>query len=490
MIARIYILSSFVAAVVIGASTAQAVITITDDALAAPIDPLLFNSGNSSFTRISDPASGSLRIRGQSFTTAGDPLSLGAITLQLRLDNAGNNVPTSGSNGLRLRLWEVGSSVAPSDGISLLDEIGDFPTTMSAGEFFTMHLDSTVALSANTEYAFSVEWATSAGYDIYLAQSGGFGGSSDTLLFNNNASTLEVDSRNNGQDLTFFLQGAVDLGQNMTLEVNTTSGALRMLGPTSTNQDVIYYQVDSANGLLSTAAWYSLQDQDYEGSGPPGDGMGWEEAGGSGANAIGEAFLLGHSTMGIATSLDLGRVFDVDASFAAETDLSMSYRLTDGSLRQAQIVTFAGLLGDFDADSDRDADDIDGLLQAVFTGQNVPTFDMTRDGQVTKADADEWVFNAEGTFYGDANLDHAVTLVDLNAIGLNFGQTGGWAQGDFNGDQLITLVDLNTLGQNFGQSATASAVPEPGSLPLVIAVLAVITRRRASRCGACRSRRA
>lgn len=459
-------------------STAPAALTITDDGLTSPFDPLIANSANSSFTRISDPASGSFRIRGTSFTTSSDPLSLAAITLQLRLDNAGNSVPTSGSNGLRLRLWEVGSSVAPSAGISLLDDVGDFPLTMSAGEFFTMQLDSALALSASTEYAFSVEWATSAGYDIFLAQTGGFGGSNDTLLFNNNAATTEVDSRNTGQDLTFFLQGAVDPGQQMTLEINTTNGAMRMRGPSSGDQDMIYYQVDSANGLLDTSAWYSLQDQDYEGSGPPGDGMGWEEAGGSGANAVAEAFLLGHSTMGATTTIDMGRIFDVDAGFTPESDLSMLYRLADGSAKQATIVTFAGLLGDFDEDGDRDADDIDGLLQAVFMGQNVPIYDMTRDGQITQADADEWVLNVEGTFYGDANLDQAVSLLDLNTLGANFGQAGGWAQGDFNGDQMITLLDLNTLGLNFGHIATSPAVPEPGSLAILLAGFALITKRQ------------
>lgn len=481
-IKRSSVLSACIAIAILSmalAPASHAALTITDDGPAAPSGSLLENPGNNSFTRISDPTSGALRIRGTSFTTANDPLSLSAITLQMRLDNAGVSVPSAGNNGLRLQLWEIGSSVAPSNGISLLDDTGDFPLTMSAGEFFTMNLDSTITLDPNTEYAFSVEWASSAGNDIYLAQSGGFGGANDTLLFNG-SSALEVNSRNTGQDLTFFLQGAVDPGQRMTLEIDTTSGALRMKGPTSENQDVFYYQVDSANGLLNTAGWYSLQDQDFEGSGAPGDGMGWEEAGGSGASALAEAFLLGHSTMTATTTINMGRVFDVDAGFTPEADLSMLYRLADGSLRQANIVTFTGLLGDFDGDGDRDATDIDGLLQAVFAGLNSPIYDMTGDGQVTQADADEWVFNAEGTFYGDANLDHAVSLLDLNTLGMNFGQAGGWAEGDFNGDQTISLIDLNTLGLNFGASSPSSgeSIPEPVSLALFAVGVMARARRR------------
>ncbi len=35
--------------------------------------------------------------------------------------------------------------------------------------------------------------------------------------------------------------------------------------------DIDYYEITSASGSLNPAGWNSLQDQDYEGNGPPGN---------------------------------------------------------------------------------------------------------------------------------------------------------------------------------------------------------------------------
>ncbi len=71
---------------------------------------------------------------------------------------------------------------------------------------------------------------------------------------------------------------------------------------------------------------------------------------------------------------------------------------------------------------------------------------------------------------GDANLDGKVSVGDLDALGIHFGQAGVWAQGDFTGDNMVTLADLNALGANFMANAggAPAAVPEPDAFVLVM----------------------
>ncbi len=84
------------------------------------------------------------------------------------------------------------------------------------------------------------------------------------------------------------------------------------------------------------------------------------------------------------------------------------------------------------------------------------------------------------TYNGDTNGDGVVSLLDLNALGANFGATDAtWQRGDFNYDGVVSLLDLNALGANFGNAVPAApAVPEPASLALLAAGALACLRRR------------
>jgi hypothetical protein len=71
---------------------------------------------------------------------------------------------------------------------------------------------------------------------------------------------------------------------------------------------------------------------------------------------------------------------------------------------------------------------------------------------------------------GDTNGDGTVDLEDLNNVRNNFGGTG---LGDTNGDNVVDLEDLNAVRNNFGAGPAPSAVPEPGTMGLGLALAAI-----------------
>ena len=142
--------------------------------------------------------------------------------------------------------------------------------------------------------------------------------------------------------------------------------------------------------------------------------------------------------------------------------------------------------GDFDADVDADADDIDTLFDriAALSGQGTvvnsfgdtvtldglplnflsvgpdnwqPELDMTStdlmldltgNSRIDLGDVRMLVWNILDTSFGDANLDGVVDTTDEAIVNANFGNPGGWADGDFNGDDVVDQLDLDILQGN------------------------------------------
>ena len=88
---------------------------------------------------------------------------------------------------------------------------------------------------------------------------------------------------------------------------------------------------------------------------------------------------------------------------------------------------------------------------------------------------------------GDGDLDGDVDFVDFVNLSNNFGGSGTWVDGDYNGSGIIDFPDFVGLSNNFGASAaivasaTIAAVPEPGTLALLLfGCLASLCRVRVS----------
>ncbi|MBN1852539.1 MAG: hypothetical protein JW829_07430, partial [Pirellulales bacterium] len=214
----------------------------------------------------------------------------------------------------------------------------------------------------------------------------------------------------------------------LILQVNTITGATKLMNTTGAPIDIDYYEILSTGAALNSIAWNSLQDQDYEGNGVPGTGNGWEEAGNVGSSVLAESYLQGSSMIDDAETISLGNAFDPSVFGAGnDGDLVFHYGLTTGILYSG-LVVYDDTPGQDQADFDSDGD-IDGA--DFLAWQN--GFGMT--GTATRAD-------------GDANGDTHVDSADLDIWKDQFG-TGG------------SVSDL-----------TGQAVPEPNAFGLFTLILA------------------
>ncbi len=163
---------------------------------------------------------------------------------------------------------------------------------------------------------------------------------------------------------------------------------------------------------------------------------------------------------------DLLALRDVDFYFAY-VDFTNPFRLSS--------------LGcDFDGDGSCGLSDIDQLIAAIAAGTNDAQFDLTGDGLVDTADRDAWLADAgevnlgagQAYIVGDANLDGFVDVSDFNIWNNNkFTNTAKWSQADFNADGVTDVPDFNLWNNTKFTSSGTAAVPEPGSLSLVLLLL-------------------
>jgi len=89
-----------------------------------------------------------------------------------------------------------------------------------------------------------------------------------------------------------------------------------------------------------------------------------------------------------------------------------------------------------------------------------------------------------GLIPGDADRDHDVDEVDAAMLAAHWGQSGGWADGDFDGDGVVGPADAAILaahwypGTGAEQAEPPGAVPEPGSIVLLLGLGVALLRRR------------
>ena len=185
----------------------------------------------------------------------------------------------------------------------------------------------------------------------------------------------------------------------LTLEVHSGTGRVFIKNESEQDFNASYYEISSADieqdgGSLNVGNWVSLQDQNLPGfPAGNGNGLGWEEGGGSNDKMLGEGFLgaVGQGASLFAsgmTPINLGTLFDTTAS----QDLSFTYQLLSGEFIAGEVVYISGSIeGDYNDDGSVDAIDYAIWRENLGTTTLLPN-DPT-PGMVTSSDFETWRLN-------------------------------------------------------------------------------------------------
>lgn len=191
------------------------------------------------------------------------------------------------------------------------------------------------------------------------------------------------------------------------------------------------------------------------------------------------------------SGLEIGTL---DTKFESDVELTgpIAVALTDIFASVAPVPEFAftvvdnviveteltGAAGDFDADGDLDAQDVDALTSAIRAASGDTSFDTNGDGDVDAADLDFWVVVLKNTWFGDANLDGEFNSTDFVSVfttgeyedDIRFNST--WSEGDWNGDGDFSSTDFvrafSDGGFELGPRVAAQAVPEPHGIVVFV----------------------
>ena len=176
-------------------------------------------------------------------------------------------------------------------------------------------------------------------------------------------------------------------GDPLTLEVNTSTGAVAIKNVTADSSDMNFYTLSSSSGALNPGGWDSLDSQNIDatdGDDPgsvAGDSLleGWDEAASDNltANILTEAFLLGHSTLDQGDRVEIGNAYNPQAG---SEDLEFNYGLSSGSFRSGMIEYVSGgvILGDVNLDRVVNGLDVDPFVGVLLNGPFQAEADMNR----------------------------------------------------------------------------------------------------------------
>lgn len=125
---------------------------------------------------------------------------------------------------------------------------------------------------------------------------------------------------------------------SLSLEVDTTYGAISLVNDSDTSYQLASYEITSNLGGIDAAGFLPLQLQDRPDF-PAGSGVGngWEVVGTPDSNFLAEQFLLGDSTLGPGERLTLGPAYNVSLG---HRDLSVKLLLEDGTVLPVTSVTY------------------------------------------------------------------------------------------------------------------------------------------------------
>ena len=165
--------------------------------------------------------------------------------------------------------------------------------------------------------------------------------------------------------------------------------------------------------------------------------------------------------------------------------------------RPAGLTLETSATGDFDASDALDVTDVDWLSAMIRLGPRAPipwwipdeVFDLSSDSVIDQEDRRLWVKDLASTWFGDANLDGEFNSSDIVQVfqggeyetpsipdvdwNDKFKTRVSWSEGDWNGDGVFDSLDFVLAfedgGYEQGPRTDVVAVPEPGSVALILA---------------------
>ena len=139
---------------------------------------------------------------------------------------------------------------------------------------------------------------------------------------------------------------------DLMLEVNTTTGGVRLVNDESVDFALDYYDLRSSAGSLNSVGWFSLDDG--EGGDPP--GAGWDEADVQTASVLSEVNFSTARTLAPGQSINFGAAFTPGAA----QDVTFHYGAPGAALKSAMVQYVQGvpLAGDFDRNTVVDVADL------------------------------------------------------------------------------------------------------------------------------------
>jgi hypothetical protein len=199
----------------------------------------------------------------------------------------------------------------------------------------------------------------------------------------------------------------------LSLEVNKTTGDVKIKGNASLVANLNYYQISSLAGGLDQVHWNSLDQQNlYAVDGPdPGTvagdsvGEGWDKDPNATSGLLTEYFLrAGGAALSSGSSLSLGKAYNTSTFGGADGDLRFSYGIAGGPLLTGIVsyVTSAPVIGDYNGNGIVDAADYTVWRDHLGQTFALPNRDPANTGAISAADYTSWKTHFGSTGSGAA----------------------------------------------------------------------------------------
>ena len=247
-------------------------------------------------------------------------------------------------------------------------------------------------------------------YPLFGEQSGRFA----AVRFTISELSEDQPTNNIGGNEFRFLSGPSDI----VVEVDRASGSMTMRNNGAIAQaiDIKAYEIRSDSGALEASGFNGIRGD--SGAFPAGDGTGngWEIGGGSGANALIEAYFSGASSLAAGvSSLPLGTAYN---PLTVSEDLTFRYTNSLGQVYDGR-VDYVGIAPDVLSGDYNDNGVVDAADYAVWRdnlGSNAILPSDPTPGVVNQSDYDRWVANFGDTAPGSGSSANAVP--EPTALGL------------------------------------------------------------------------